>query len=97
MSRLRFRPEVAEDVRAARSWYAERSDTLPGELVEELERQLCRIEESPMQFPVVHRDIRRALVRRFPYAIFFRVEQNEVVVFAVMHQAMDPRSWKKRA
>lgn len=58
---------------------------------------LAAIGTLPASFPLVHRTVRRALLRRFPYAVFF-VEQGdaEVVVLAVLHQASDPARWQTR-
>lgn len=63
---------------------------LGGQLVEEVERTLALIEENPRAYPVVENTIRRAVVRRFPYAIFYIIEEARVAVLAVFHQAMSP-------
>jgi plasmid stabilization system protein ParE len=55
-----------------------------------------RILEEPFTFPVVHRDVRRALVRTFPYGVFFRVQGDEVAVVAVMHLRRHGRAWQGR-
>jgi toxin ParE1/3/4 len=55
-----------------------------------------RISENPLIYPDVHRGVRRALVRRFPYAVFYRLRGEGVQVIAVLHQARNPPSWKRR-
>jgi plasmid stabilization system protein ParE len=50
----------------------------------------------PAKYPVIHRDTRRALLRRFPYAILYRVYGEVVVVVACMHGRRDPRRWASR-
>ena len=47
-------------------------------------------------YALVDPTMRRALVRRFPYAIFYEVEATEIVVYAIFHGARDPRAWKRR-
>jgi plasmid stabilization system protein ParE len=47
-------------------------------------------------YPVVFVDLRRALVRRFPYAVFYEVEPERIVVYAVFHCSQDPDKWKAR-
>jgi toxin ParE1/3/4 len=47
-------------------------------------------------FPVVHKDIYRMLVRRFPFGIFYRIEDTVVIVIAVFHASRDPFKWKER-
>jgi plasmid stabilization system protein ParE len=54
------------------------------------------IVEYPLAHPRVHGEARRALVRRFPYAIYFRAMSDEVVVLAVMHGRRFPRRWRLR-
>jgi plasmid stabilization system protein ParE len=44
----------------------------------------------------VDHEVRRALTRRFPYAIFYLVDEEQVVVIAVFHSSRDPKEWKAR-
>jgi hypothetical protein len=41
--------------------------------------------------------VRRALVRRFPYAVFYRVESDAPVIIACVHCRSHPRRWQSRA
>ena len=93
---LRFRAEVAADLRAARSWYEVRRVGLGDDFMLAIDRLLARIDATPDEFPRVKAEIRRALLRRFPYAIFFTVEKKDRVVLAVLHQAVSPKRWPKR-
>jgi len=56
-----------------------------------------RLRVSPLQFPSVSADVRRALLQTFPYAVYFRVSDDAVVVFAVLHLSRDPRTWRVRS
>jgi plasmid stabilization system protein ParE len=49
-----------------------------------------------MQFPAVSREIRRALLQTFPYAVYFRVTDDAVIILAVLHLRRDPRTWRDR-
>jgi hypothetical protein len=63
----------------------------------ELGRRLPReIVEHPRHFPVVYRGVRRALTRRFPFAVFFVLEPERIIVLAIHRQSSDPRRWKDR-
>jgi hypothetical protein len=55
-----------------------------------------RIEEGALQFPIVTTDIRRAILRRFPFGIFFIVENESATVLAVTHLHRHPASWQGR-
>jgi hypothetical protein len=49
-----------------------------------------------MQYQVVHREVRRAIPRRFPYGVFYRIDGAEVLVFAVVDLHRDPSIWQDR-
>ena len=51
------------------------------------------IERFPDTFARVHGEVRRAVVSRFPYAVFYRIETKRVVIFTVLHTARDPKVW----
>ena len=84
-------PEAEADLSNAYSWYERRVDGLGLDFIEEFEALLQRIGERPDLYQVVHRDIRRALLRRFPYAAFYVQEPGAAVIIAVLHQAQHPR------
>ncbi len=58
---------------------------------------LSRIARSPFLFPTVYRELRRVVVRRFPFAIFYELTSDEIQVIAVFHSRRDPEMWKTRA
>jgi plasmid stabilization system protein ParE len=55
----------------------------------------ARLVERPLQFPAVEGDARRALVRDFPYAVFFTFTDSVVTVLAVLHLHRHPETWKR--
>lgn len=57
---------------------------------------LSTIAVSPLIYPVVHRNTRRALMHRFPFGVYYRVDSSEVIVVAVMHGSRNPLRWKTR-
>jgi plasmid stabilization system protein ParE len=66
------------------------------EFVHEVDRAVEAVTKAPLQFPVMHRDIRCVRVRRFPYSLFFRVEEREILVLAVFHARRSPTTWRNR-
>jgi plasmid stabilization system protein ParE len=54
------------------------------------------VAQHPLGYPVVRRNTRRALLRRFPYAIYFRIYDEVIVVVACMHGRRNPRRWRVR-
>ena len=56
-----------------------------------------RVRNNPMSSPKVHGEIRRALLRRFPYGVFYVIRESEVGVLGVFHGHRDPKTWQSRA
>jgi plasmid stabilization system protein ParE len=75
---VRISPRARDDIREARDWYEAQSSGLGEELGLELDALFGRIVDQPLMFPTVHRNVRRGLVRRFPYAIYFVLEDDRV-------------------
>jgi len=94
--RLFVRDDAAADIQAAAAWYDDQRRGLGTEYARAIRAQLAAVEREPRLFRVVHRDVRRALVRRFPYAIYFVIESERIVVFACLHIRRDPTIWRAR-
>ena len=94
--RLAFRPDAELDLVDAYRWYEERAPGVGDHLLEALDATLALLAETPLAFPIVHRSTRRALLRRFPYAVYFLVDASVVSVIAVFHVRRDPRGWHRR-
>lgn len=91
-------PDAKSDVADAYRWYEEQSLGLGLEFLRCVEAALLSIQRTPMIYPVVHEAYRRALVRRFPFAIFFEIDDanNCCVVYSVFHCSQDPEKWRAR-
>lgn len=92
-----FRTVAQEEFDDAALWYDERRVGLGVEFVSEVQKVLEVIANHPARYPIVSGDVREALVRRFPYAIYFRARSDRVVILAVFHSARDPAIWQARA
>ena len=93
---LRLRAEAELDLADAARWYEEQKSGLGHQFLDEILATLSIISETPLTYQVVHRNTRRALVHRFPFGIYYRVETNVIAVVAVMHGSRNPRHWKSR-
>jgi plasmid stabilization system protein ParE len=94
--RLVFRREAAEEAQAAKAWYDEQKPGLGARFTTALEQTLGRISSNPSAFARVHGEIRRAVVRDFPFGIYFQIHGEDVVVLAVMHGRRHPMRWRTR-
>jgi plasmid stabilization system protein ParE len=93
---IRFTPEADVELSEARQWYAHQRADLDIEFMEGIDGALSRIVNNPHLYPVVYRTLRRAVVRRFPFAVFYEVTADEIYVIAVFHSRRDPGIWKWR-
>lgn len=92
----RFTPPADADVRDIRAWYRGQGEDLAVEFWRALDECVGRIEANPLAYASVHGDMRRALLRRFPYSVFYTVELTEVVVHGVFHGSRNPEAWRSR-
>ncbi len=73
--KLLVRPEAEADIADAYNWYRVQGAGLSSEFLRAVDACLSSIEREPLAYAIVHKQVRRALLRRFPYSIFFRFEQ----------------------
>ena len=78
MALVVFGPAARTEVIEASDWYAVHSAALAARFIADVDVAAGRIGESPLMFPFVFRDVRRARLRRFPYSLFFRIEAEAV-------------------
>lgn len=93
---LVIRPEAEADISDAYRWYEDQREGLGADFLLCIEEAMDSIKRNPRQYPKIHKDIRRAFIRRFPYDIFYLVEDDRIVVLAVFHVRWDPQRWQTR-
>ena len=92
-----FTPIARQELIEARDWYESRSPDLGRSFLAAVDVAVERISSNPAQFPVVYKNIRRALLRRFPYALMFVTEADDsITVIACFHGSRDPAHWQRR-
>ena len=94
--RIVFRPQAEGETLAVCAWYESRRTGLGREFAEAVDALLDRMAARPRAFPRVHGEIRRAVLSRFPYAVYFRLDRETLVVLAV-HGRQDPARWQIRS
>ena len=96
MVTLVVRPLAAADLGEAFGWYEQRSVSLGVELLRAVDVCFDAIVASPLGYPVVYQRVRRILLRRFPYAIFYIAGDDRVDILACTHTRRHPRVWRRR-
>ena len=93
--RLKFSNRALRETGEAQEWYELQSPGLGEEFIAALELQLKRLEQAPLLYAEVISSVRRALLPRFPYGLFYVVRGDLVHVLAVLHDARNPSRWPK--
>lgn len=96
MKRLRLTPEAELDLAEAYSWYQAQAPELAADFLSAVNACIASISRHPQAYQLVDATMRRALFRRFPYAVFYEIAPAEIVVYAVFHGARNPTAWKRR-
>ena len=91
-----FRPQAEDEALEVRRWYEARREGLGNEFGAEVDEMVARIAETPLAFQRVRGDTRRGVLRKFPYAIYFRETTTEIIVLAI-HGRQDPSRWQTRS
>ena len=91
-----FRPQADQEALSARQWYEKQRPGLGAQFADAIDKTVERISSNPLAFPSVHGETRRAVVRWFPYGIYFRMLADDIVITAVMHGRRHPRRWQSR-
>ena len=93
--RLKFSSRALRETGEAQEWYELQSPGLGEEFIAAMELQLKRLEQAPLLYAEVIPKVRRALLPRFPFGLFFSVRDDLVHVLAVLHDARHPKRWPK--
>jgi toxin ParE1/3/4 len=92
---LKFSTRALREIGEAQEWYELQSPGLGEEFIAAMELQLKRLEQAPLLYAEVIPRVRRALLPRFPYGLFYAVRGNLVNILAVLHDARKPSRWPK--
>lgn len=93
---IRFYPEADIELHEALKWYAGQKLRLDTEFMRCIDEAVSRIQRNPEMFPIALRGARKAIVKRFPYIIYYEIGAGEIMILAVFHTKRDPKHWQKR-
>ena len=98
MRRLIVRPEAEADITKAAIWYESRESGLGKELLSDIQQSIARALHRPEAFLRIRKNpqVRRVLAKQFPYRIFFILEVDSLIVFAILHAARHEKIWRER-
>lgn len=91
-----FHPEALQEYEEAALYYKEISRELAVSFINSVEKGIKKILEYPEAWQAVEEDVRRHLIKRFPFGIYYTIQEDYVLIVAVMHMSRKPGYWKKR-
>ncbi|TMU56684.1 type II toxin-antitoxin system RelE/ParE family toxin [Flagellimonas algicola] len=85
--------DAHKDFKSAQNWYASISEELGNRFRQSVQEKVNLIAQNPYQFQKRHKELRMALVKRFPYAIYFitGTDQKRIVILAILHTKRNPK------
>ena len=92
-----FTPHASDELIEAQDWYEHEAPGLGPRFRAAVDAVIERMIDNPRLFPTIHKNVRRALLRRFPYALMFVIETDEsLTVISCFHGSRDPANWRKQ-
>ncbi len=93
---LVIRSCAEKDISDAVYWYEDKVKGLGERFLLSIDATFSSIQRNPRLYPVVYKKFRRALLKRFPYSLYYIVENNTITIIAVLHQKQKHDNWKFR-
>ena len=92
-----FRRSAQCEFIEAAEWYEKRRTGRGAKFTAAVREVLERIAEQPESYSQVFEDVREALVSKYPYCVYYRVDGERILVLSIFHTSRDPAVWQNRA
>ena len=94
--RLIYHPDAEAELIAAARFYEQRVPTLGTQFLEAVDRAILVIRDTPERWGIVEAGVRRYLLPRFPYAVYYRISPDQLRILAFKHHSRHPDYWRYR-
>ncbi|HEU5237059.1 MAG TPA: type II toxin-antitoxin system RelE/ParE family toxin [Pyrinomonadaceae bacterium] len=94
--RLIYHPHAERELINAAQYYESCLSTLGVQFLDEADLAVAKILEAPDRWRIIEKNVRRYLMPRFPYAIYYRVFSDRIQVLAFKHHSRHPDYWRHR-
>jgi toxin ParE1/3/4 len=94
MNEIIVKPSAETDIADAIAWNNSKRDGLGTEFLVALDAKIHAVQRNPNHFQLICQNIRRALTSRFPFGVFFVIENQKIIVLAVQHTSRNPDVWR---
>lgn len=88
-----IRPRARLQIAEAADWYDSQSSGRGDDFLRSFQETIEVICRNPYQFQVLRGELRRVVLRRFPYIVIYAVSESEVTVLRCVHSRRHPRTW----
>ncbi len=96
MKQARFLLPAEHEMLDSMLYYQHQAEGLAHDFLDQVTEAVRRIENNPEAYPEINKAVHRCLVRRFPFALLYKISGDEVVILAVMHVKRHPSYWLER-
>jgi len=84
------------DILQASDWYEKQKNELGKQFMLSIDNYINTIHDNPLAFAIYYSKIRKASTKKFPYSIFYYIDDNKIIIIAVIHNSRYEDVWKKR-
>jgi plasmid stabilization system protein ParE len=93
---LQITASAESDIQESAEWYEKQTDGLGFEFLRAVDARVHSIQRNPLLFTPIYKSIRRATLKRFPFGIFYLVQDEAIIIVACIHLSRNPKEWKGR-
>ncbi|WP_417612831.1 type II toxin-antitoxin system RelE/ParE family toxin [Owenweeksia hongkongensis] len=93
---LKVRGEASIEIVDAYNWYEDKKDGLGEDFLKELEKTFKVLSKQPRIFQKKYKSFRSVRLGKFPFAVFYEIAGNTIVVYSVFHSSREPLSWRAK-
>ncbi len=91
---LIVKPEAELDILKSAQWYENKQENLGSRFLDLVSDKTHLVIDNPLHYQIRYKTTRLALVDHFPYAIHFLVEEDRIIILAVLGTRENPQKWK---
>jgi len=95
--KIEFLEAAQVELDQAFEWYETQQKNLGVQFLNEFDAAIRRIATYPESYILIEKDVRRCLIKRFPYGVLYGLDADKIIVIAVAHLHRKPDYWVDRA
>jgi len=94
--KIELSDEAESDFDNSYEYYFDESPKVADTFFQRINISLENIKKSPNSFPLVHKTLRKYTVSKFPFVIYYQIEDVSIKVIAIFHTSRNPKIWNER-